>query len=138
MFTQKDFDEISASYFDIEELDPWCISLRSKSTGHQWFLIEAQRKGRGTVCVIFHRHSPSQPYHEHGWGPDVTSCLHSIEDHDLFQRMGRRPVSSLRSRMYGASWKPKSHGVTARYQVSGEPRRGKHRKRTNREAGDAQ
>ena len=62
MITQTDLDNIDTSYFQIIEVKPYTLTLRSRNTGHYWALQERIANGCRTF-LISHRHHEKDPYH---------------------------------------------------------------------------
>lgn len=60
MITQKDINSIDRSYFEVLGSNSYCITLRSKNTGHEWHLLYYEYIRRSSFR-IYHRHSRYYP-----------------------------------------------------------------------------
>ena len=89
MFTQSDFSCIDRSYFDILELDPAVVRLRSKRSRHYWRIYCKELSG-GKSCLIQHSHGAYDGMHNHARKKSLVSALNSIVQHDIFQLQCRK------------------------------------------------
>lgn len=88
MFSKEELI-IDSKYFDIIELSSFCVTLRSKNTGHYWHIENADGNNYRS-CKIYHRHNTSDPYHLHGHAATFAGCISAIKEHDRFQLSGRK------------------------------------------------
>ena len=83
MVTIEDRAIIDQTYFEIIGTNDFCITLRSRNTGHEWHLLERIANGN-RIFVISHRHGPSEPFHLQRSRPTVGACCDYIMDHDRY------------------------------------------------------
>ena len=95
MFTTSDFDSIDRTYFDILKNNEYCITLKSRNTGHFWHIILLEYSGF-TSCNILHKHKPDDDYHKHGHAPNLKLAIDDIMSHDEFQLGGRKKKKKLK------------------------------------------
>ena len=88
MFSKEEL-KIDSNYFDIIELSSFCVTLRSKNTGHYWHIENADGNNYRS-CKIYHRHNTSDSYHLHGHAATFSGCISAIKEHDRFQLSGRK------------------------------------------------
>ncbi len=67
MFSQEELKSVDSRYFNIITVDDYDVTIQSRNTGHYWYLHSTDVPG-DTVCIIFHKHKYSHPYHQHGRG----------------------------------------------------------------------
>lgn len=89
MFNKSELRLIDESYFIILKVNSFCVTLRSKNTGHYWHII-LQEYGRVRRFELWHRHGSEGEYHLHGHAGTIKRILMSIKQHDAFQLNGRR------------------------------------------------
>jgi len=83
MFSKNEL-AIDSKYFDIIDVSAFCVTLRSKNTGHYWHIENADGANYRS-CNIFHRHNESDSYHLHGHSGTFNQCIIQIKEHDRFQ-----------------------------------------------------
>lgn len=83
MITNADISVIDRGYFDIIETRGYFIVLRSKNTGHYWYLLEQEANDHRTF-QIKHRHNKTEPYHLQKNKSSIAACCEYIKDHDTF------------------------------------------------------
>lgn len=83
MITQKDINSIDRSYFEVLGSNPYCITLRSKNTSHEWHLLYYEYLHR-SLFRIYHRHSRNYPFHAHGHAANLPLALGLIKKHDSY------------------------------------------------------
>ncbi len=88
MFSQKEL-KIDPKYFDIIGRSAFCVTIRSKNTGHYWHILN-QDGNNYRSCTIYHRHDNHGSYHRHGHKSTLAKCIEDIKGHDQFQLHGRR------------------------------------------------
>jgi hypothetical protein len=88
MFSQKEL-HIDSDYFEVIGASIFCVTLRSKNTGHYWHIVNADGRNYRS-CNIYHRHHSEGPYHLHGHKGTLSKCIDDIKAHDVFQMNGRR------------------------------------------------
>lgn len=89
MFNAKDFEVISADYFNIICTSEFDVTVQFKNTGHFWYLHNVTQPNKN-ACVIFHKHKCSHPYHLHGRAKTFREAIRSIKRHDIWQMKGRK------------------------------------------------
>lgn len=91
MIDKTEIDGIDRKYFDIIGEKDYGIVLRSKCTGHYWYLLEQKYNQRRTF-QIYHRHHASDPYHLQKNRPTIEGCCEYIRSHDAYhlQKMKRK------------------------------------------------
>lgn len=89
MFHDRDMQMLDKSYFNIVLTGDYDVTVQSKNTGHFWYIHYRECNGEGD-CVIFHKHSASDPYHRHGKVKNLWQAVRKIKGHDVFQMNGRR------------------------------------------------
>ena len=83
MIGKTDIESIDTNYFEIIELKDFGIALRSRCTGHFWYLLEQEYNGYRSF-KIHHRHSASGPYHIQRNKPSIIACCDYIKSHDAY------------------------------------------------------
>ena len=78
-----DLKRVESEYFDIIEVKEYSIVLRSKNTGHYWYLLEQEANGHRTF-KISHKHNQPDAYHFHRNKPTINACCEYIKSHDAF------------------------------------------------------
>ena len=91
MFTEEQMSHIDTEYFEVLAEDPRNIVIKSRNTGHSWYLFHTDRTGHGAVW-IFHRHHDEDMFHRHGSNYTLPLAIRDIQMHDEFQLNGRIPV----------------------------------------------
>ena len=94
MFDAESLAKLDSDYFNVIVADGRDVTIQSKNTGHYWYLHCTDYPTEGT-CVIFHKHSYSCPYHQHGRSHSLRHALRSIRRHDVWHLKGR-PVKSVK------------------------------------------
>lgn len=89
MFSEKELKKPDSGYFNIILADDRDVTIRSRNTGHYWYL-HCTRYLQEESCVIFHKHKGSHPYHQHGRGSSLQQAIRQIQKHDIFQLNGRK------------------------------------------------
>lgn len=89
MFTREQLGQVDPAYFDVITLDDMDVTIRSKNTGHYWYMHCTDCPVDGS-CVIFHKHQFRHPYHHHGWGKNLGHAVRLIRRHDEWQMKGRK------------------------------------------------
>lgn len=97
MIEIEEIQEIDEQYFLILARNPYCILLRSRSTGHYWHLLERLSNGHRTF-VISHRHHVSDPFHIQKNRPSIKSCCEYIQGHDTYHLERERKKIERRMR----------------------------------------
>ena len=83
MLERTDLQVIDKDYFDIIEAKDYSLVLRSKNTGHYWYLLEQEYNGNRSF-LIHHKHNASKPYHPQKNRPSIEACCEYIMSHDAF------------------------------------------------------
>lgn len=78
-----DIGAIDKSYFDIIEKKVYGVVLRSRCTGHYWYLLE-QIYNEHRTFQISHKHHIFDPYHLQKNRPSVDDCCEYIMSHDNY------------------------------------------------------
>ena len=89
MFDARDFECLDPNYFQIINVNDYDVTVRSRNTGHYWYLHNPEYSEQGTV-IIFHKHKASHPYHQHGRANTLWQAVRSIRGHDKWQMNGRK------------------------------------------------
>lgn len=84
MIDKTDIASIDTNYFEIIGIKDFGVALRSRCTGHFWYLLEQEYNGYRTF-KIHHKHSASDPYHVQRNKPSISVCCDYIRDHDAYQ-----------------------------------------------------
>lgn len=84
MFTKKDIECIDLNYFEVLSAGCYSVAIKSRNTGHCWFILH-QEYPKFKTCTIYHTHREGTPYHKHGHGRTLESCIHQIQSHDDYQ-----------------------------------------------------
>lgn len=88
MFEMDELMSVDPKYFNIILLDPYDISIQSRSTGHYWSLHITGATGRN-ACLVYHKHRFGQPFHQHAFETSLRRALCNIKSHDRWQMKGR-------------------------------------------------
>lgn len=88
MFKKTELLLVNSVYFILLKLNSFCITLRSKNTGHFWH-ITVQEYGKVRRFELYHRHKETDEYHLHGHAGSLEALLASIKQHNLFHLNGR-------------------------------------------------
>ncbi len=83
MITSKDLRSIDRVYFDVIEVTPFYLVLRSKNTGHFWHLLEQDYRCFRSFKV-FHKHHETDNYHPQTCKGSIGACCLYIKGHDAF------------------------------------------------------
>lgn len=83
MIDSNDLAAINNYYFEVIGVKEYSLVLRSKNTGHYWYLLEQEYNGNRTF-LIHHRHDASKPYHPQKNRPSIEACCEYIMSHDSF------------------------------------------------------
>lgn len=94
MFDTESLAKLDADYFNVIVADGRDVTIQSKNTGHYWYL-HCTEYPTEEACVIFHKHSYSCPYHQHGRARTLQQALRNIKRHDAWQLRGR-PGESIK------------------------------------------
>lgn len=93
MFDAKELEALDPNYFVIISKDPYDVTIRSRNTGHYWYLHNPEYPYQGTV-IIFHSHHADRSgrirYHMHGRANTLKQAVRSIKGHDRWQMNGRK------------------------------------------------
>lgn len=91
MFTAKELASLDRKYFTVIIADEYDVTLISNNTRHVWFLRSVELPEQ-PICLIYHKHHVSHPYHMHGKTRTLRQAIKGIKQHDKFQLNGRRPA----------------------------------------------
>lgn len=109
MFTKKDLKAVDRKYFNVFGAGCFTVTLQSRNTGHCWHIVLEEYR-HFTSCLIYHTHERGTPFHLHGHGRDIQSCLKQIRSHDTYwlskgskhsHRSGRSATQSNRPALPG-------------------------------------
>jgi hypothetical protein len=93
MFDARDFECLDPKYFQIINMNEYDVTVKSRNTGHYWYLHNPEYPERGTV-IIFHSHHADRigriRYHLHGRANTLRQAVRSIRGHDRWQMNGRK------------------------------------------------
>lgn len=64
MFKKEDIESIDRKYFTVIVANEYDIILVSNNTHHVWYIHNVELPDR-ELCIVFHKHKPSHPYHNH-------------------------------------------------------------------------
>ena len=78
-------------YFTLLSSNAFCVTIRSKCTGHEWHIIVQEYAGFRSF-EISHRHNNKDPFHVHGHAGTFRKALQLISNHDTFQLNGRKGI----------------------------------------------
>lgn len=95
MIGKTEIDGIDKQYFDIVEIKEFGIVLRSRCTGHFWYLMEQMCNNHKTF-QIRHKHNISDSYHPQKNRPSIDDCCVYIMSHDAYhiRKMKRKEERS--------------------------------------------
>ena len=82
MIERTDLQAINTEYFDIVGLKEYSLVLRSKNTGHYWYLLEQEYNSCRTF-LIHHKHHAADAYHPQKNRPTIEACCEYIMSHDV-------------------------------------------------------
>lgn len=88
MFDANDLFSLGPNYCSIIFTDALDVTIMSWNTGHYWFIHNPEYSTPG-ICIIFHKHKESHPYHRHGRANSLRQTVRSIQSHDRWQMTGR-------------------------------------------------
>ena len=91
MFTAKELQKIDRDYFTVVLADAYDVTLISNNTKHVWYIHSVELSDRD-LCLIYHKHKISHPYHNHSRCGTLRKAIKDIKSHDEFQLNGRKPV----------------------------------------------
>ena len=91
MFTVKELQKIDRTYFTVVLADAYDVTLISNNTKHVWYIHSVELSDRD-LCLIYHKHKISHPYHSHSRCGTLRKAIKDIKSHDEFQLNGRKPV----------------------------------------------
>ncbi len=91
MFSEKDLSAIDRKYFIVVVANEYDVTLISNNTRHVWYIHSAELLDR-ELCIVFHKHKLSDPYHNHSRCGSLRKAIRDIQSHDQFQLNGRKPV----------------------------------------------
>ena len=97
MIDRTDLQSVDTEYFDTLSATEYVLVLRSRSTGHYWYLLEQEYNGCRTFR-IHHKHRASDSYHPQKNRPTIVACCEYIKNHDAFhlERTRKKKQHSLR------------------------------------------
>ena len=97
MIGRTDLSAIDTDYFSIIGIKEYTLVLRSRNTGHDWYLLEQVYNGHRTF-LIHHRHDATKPYHPQTNRPTIEACCEYIKGHDAFhlERTRKKTLRRLR------------------------------------------
>ena len=90
MFTTEELQAIDRKYFTVIVADAYDVTLISNNTKHVWYIHNVELKDRN-VCLVYHKHKISRPYHSHSRCGTLRRAIRDIKSHDQFQLNGRKP-----------------------------------------------
>ena len=64
MFKKEDIELIDRKYFTVIVANAYDITLISNNTHHVWYIHNVELPDR-ELCIVFHKHKASHPYHNH-------------------------------------------------------------------------
>ena len=99
MFSPKELN-IDSRYFEIIGRSAFCVTIRSRNTGHYWHIVNADGRNYRS-CQIYHRHKSQGEYHLHGHAGTLNKCISDIKSHDIFQLNGRKRVTKKEGDLIG-------------------------------------
>ena len=62
MFKKEDIESIDRKYFTVIVANEYDITLVSNNTHHVWYIHNVELPDR-ELCIVFHKHKASHPYH---------------------------------------------------------------------------
>ena len=99
MINLNDLASIDTDYFEIKEIKEYSLVLRSKNTGHFWYLLEQVYNGNRSF-LIHHKHSTTKAYHRQKSRPDICACCEYIRDHDTFHLERKKKKEALHRKRF--------------------------------------
>lgn len=91
MFKKEDIESIDRKYFTVIVANEYDITLVSNNTHHVWYIHNVELPDR-ELCIVFHKHKASHPYHNHSRCGTLRKAIKDIKSHDQFQLNGRRTI----------------------------------------------
>ena len=88
MYTTEELRLID-DYFTLLFFNAFCVTIRSKCTGHEWHII-VREGAHFRSFEILHRHNNHDEYHIHGHAGSFKKVLQAIKSPDAFQLNGRK------------------------------------------------
>lgn len=88
MFKKEDIESIDRKYFTVIVANEYDITLVSNNTHHVWYIHNVELPDR-ELCIVFHKHKASHPYHNHSRCGTLRKAIKDIKSHDQFQLNGR-------------------------------------------------
>lgn len=79
---------IDRNYFDVLDILSDQVVIKSKCTGHSWWLIFMG----GRYIDIYHKHKDRDKFHWHQSVLTFSDAVDEIKGHDEFQLNGRKPT----------------------------------------------
>ncbi len=99
MIEFSDIMAIDTDHFELVEIREFFIVLHSRSTGHDWHLLEREANGYRTF-LISHRHNTTAPFHPQKSRPSIEACCEYIKSHDSYQiKKNRKREARRRQRI---------------------------------------
>lgn len=90
MFNDEDLKWLDKKYFNIITVNDYDITVRSRNTGHYWYMHNPEYPERGTVVLFHSYHGGSEPYHFQRRESTLRTAVRYIRKHDRFQMNGRK------------------------------------------------
>jgi hypothetical protein len=87
MFSTEELGCLDPNYFVIIVKNPYDVTIKSKNTGHYWYLHNPEYPTESSV-VVYHKHRYSQPFHMHQRARSLRQAVKSIKSHDRWQMNG--------------------------------------------------
>jgi hypothetical protein len=81
MFTTEELQAIDRKYFTVIMADAYDVTLISNNTRHVWYIHNVELKDRN-LCLVYHNHKISHPYHSHSRCGTLRSAIRDIKSHD--------------------------------------------------------
>lgn len=91
MFKADELAAIDRKYFTVIVANEYDVTLISNNTRHVWYIHNVELPDR-EMCIVFHKHHVSDPYHNHSKCGTLRKAIKGIKSHDIFQLNGRKPV----------------------------------------------
>ncbi len=86
MFDTNDYDQLDRDYFIVICIDAYDVTLRSRNTGHYWYLHLTESQV-GSKVIVYHKHEWKKPYHFQKRVTTIRQAVRLIKDHDKWQIM---------------------------------------------------
>ena len=90
-FMEREIESLKKKFEVVIVANEYDITLVSNNTHHVWYIHNVELPDR-ELCIVFHKHKASHPYHNHSWCGTLKKAIKDIKSHDQFQLNGRRPV----------------------------------------------